>query len=276
MTRRITPLYVLNILLLTLLALIFLFPILIGFLNSFKSFQEIFLSTLSLPKSWSLDNYITVFQRIKLLRSTGNTAIVSALAIAGIVLFGAMAGYKLSRTRTKYSTVIFLLFISSMLVPFHAIMIPLYQMASKLQLKGHLPGLSVLYIGLGVSLSIFMFHGFTKSISREMEEAASIDGSSEFGTFFRIILPLLRPAMGTIIVQMFIWTWNDYLLPVLMLLDMRQFTIVLSVNTLFGEYGNQWNLILPALIMAVIPVIIIYIFFQRYIMQGVLEGAIKG
>ncbi|MCU6732327.1 carbohydrate ABC transporter permease [Diplocloster agilis] len=262
--------------LLTALSLLVLFPIYMAVMNSLKDYGEIFQSVLSLPKRALIENYRIAFEKLSLVRSTANTVIVAGIGILGIVLAGSMAGYKLSRTKTKLSSCIFFLFVASMLVPFQAIMITLYRIAKVTGVKGSSWGLGMIYIGLGVSLAVFLFHGFVKMIPREMEESSYLDGAGEIKTFFCIIFPLLKPIIGTVVVLMFIWMWNDYLIPALMITDMKQYTIVLSVNMLFGEFSSEWPLILAALVMAFIPILVIYVIFQKNIMQGVLEGAVKG
>lgn len=252
------------------------FPIYMVLINSFKTQGQMFESFLSLPTSLSFENYAAAFKQINLLNSAVNSVTVSALGIAGIVICAALAGYKLSRTEGRVSGVIFFLFIASMLVPFHSIMIPLTRMAKTLSVQGTTYGLAVIYIGLGVNMAIFLYHGFVKSIPRELEEAASIDGCGEFQTFFRIIFPLLLPITVTIAILNFLWIWNDFLLPLLMLTNADRYTLILSTNMLFGEYNKEWSLILAALVLTAIPVILIYAFFQKFIMHGIAEGAIKG
>lgn len=252
------------------------FPIYMVLINSFKTQGQMFESFLSLPTSLSFENYVNAFNEINLLNSAINSVIVSAIGIAGIVVCAALAGYKLSRTGGRVSGVILFLFIASMLVPFHSIMIPLTRMAKTLSVQGTTYGLALIYIGLGVNMAVFLYHGFVKSIPRELEEAAAIDGSGEFQTFFRIIFPLLLPITVTIAILNFLWIWNDFLLPLLMLTNADRYTLILSTNMLFGEYNKEWSLILAALVLTAIPVIIIYGFFQKFIMHGIAEGAIKG
>lgn len=205
-----------------------------------------------------------------------NSAIVSFLGIGGIVFCASLAGYKLSRTSGRLSNLIFFLFVASMLVPFHSIMIPLTRVAKGMGVQGSTYGLALIYIGLGVNMAIFLYHGFVKSIPRELEESAQIDGCNEFQTFFQIIFPLLLPITVTIAILDFLWIWNDFLLPLLMLTDVNRYTLILSTNMLFGEYNKEWPLILSSLVLTAIPVILIYAFFQKFIMEGIAEGAVKG
>src|SRR5699024_3968367 len=156
------------------------FPIYMAVLNSFKTHGEIFDSVLAFPKSFNFENYINVFNRLNLLSSGFNTVIVTAVGLIGIVLCGSMAGYKLARTPGKLSAIIFALFVASMLIPFHSIMITLSQMAKGLGLQGSLFGLGLIYIGLGSNMAVFLYHGFVKSVPLELEEAAKIDGCNDF------------------------------------------------------------------------------------------------
>ncbi len=261
---------------LTIGAAVSFFPIYLAIINSFKTQGDMFRSFIALPTSISFDNYAQAFDKINLIGSTLNSVVISVLGIGGIVLCASLAGYKLSRTKGKLSQIIFFLFIASMLVPFHSIMIPLTRMAKALAVQGSTYGLAIIYIGLGVNMAIFLYHGFVKSIPRELEEAAQIDGCNEYQTFFKIIFPLLIPITVTISILDFLWIWNDFLLPLLMLTDSASFTLILSTNTLFGEYNKDWSLILSALVLTAIPVVIIYAFFQRFIMHGIAEGAVKG
>ncbi|WP_240419935.1 carbohydrate ABC transporter permease [Paenibacillus periandrae] len=261
---------------LSLFAVVSFFPLYVTVLNSFKTEKEIFGSILSLPTAMHIENYTDALQKTQLLSSLGNTVIVSVLGIAGILLFASLAGYKLSRTPGKLSNLIFFLFISSMLVPFHSIMIPLVKTAKSLLLQGSIYGLAVIYIGLGVNMAIFLYHGFVKSIPRELEESAYMDGCGQFRTFTTIILPLLLPITVTAGILNFLSIWNDFLLPLLMIQDAKDYTLMLSTNKLFGEYTKDWSLILAALVLTAIPVIIIYAIFQKFIVSGIAEGAVKG
>jgi len=261
---------------LTVGALMAMFPIYMAVLNSFKSDGEMFRSFIALPQSISFANYREAFVRLDMLSSSLNSATVSILGIAGILLCASLAGYKLSRTSGRISAFLFLLFVSSMLVPFHSIMIPLTRMAKALHVSGSIYGLSVIYIGLGVNMAVFLYHGFVKSIPRELEEAAYIDGCSEIKMYFQIIFPLLLPITVTIAILDFLWIWNDFLLPLIMITDATHYTLILSTNVLFGEYNKEWSLILASLVLTAVPVLLIFSFFQRYIMEGITEGAVKG
>ncbi|OAX46234.1 raffinose/stachyose/melibiose transport system permease protein [Paenibacillus sp. ov031] len=263
-------------LLLVLGSLVAMLPIYMAIVNSFKTQGEMFQSFIALPTTFHWENYSDAFNKINLLGSSLNSAIVSFLGIGGIVFCASLAGYKLSRTSGRLSNLIFFLFVASMLVPFHSIMIPLTRVAKGLHVQGSTYGLALIYIGLGVNMAIFLYHGFVKSIPRELEESAQMDGCNEFQTFFQIIFPLLLPITVTIAILDFLWIWNDFLLPLLMLTDVNRYTLILSTNMLFGEYNKEWPLILSSLVLTAIPVVLIYAFFQKFIMEGIAEGAVKG
>ncbi|MBR2563077.1 MAG: carbohydrate ABC transporter permease [Paenibacillus sp.] len=257
-------------------SLVAMLPIYMAVVNSFKTQGEMFQSFIALPTTLHWENYADAFNKINLLGSSLNSAIVSILGIGGIVFCASLAGYKLSRTSGRLSNLIFFMFVASMLVPFHSIMIPLTRVAKGMGVQGSTYGLALIYIGLGVNMAIFLYHGFVKSIPRELEESAQIDGCNEFQTFFQIIFPLLLPITVTIAILDFLWIWNDFLLPLLMLTDVNRYTLILSTNMLFGEYNKEWPLILSSLVLTAIPVILIYAFFQKFIMEGIAEGAVKG
>ncbi|HIW33980.1 MAG TPA: carbohydrate ABC transporter permease [Candidatus Paenibacillus intestinavium] len=261
---------------LSLSAIIAIFPIYMAVINSFKTDGEMFKSFISLPTTLRFSNYVEAFDRINMVQSSINSAIVAGIGIMGIVFCASLAGYKLSRTNNKLSNFIFMLFIASMLVPFHSIMIPLTRMAKALHVQGSIYGLAIIYIGLGVNMAVFLYHGFVKSIPRELEEAAEIDGCNEFQTFFKIIYPLLIPITVTIGILDFLWIWNDFLLTLIMITNADHNTLILSTNVLFGEYNKDWALILASLVLTAVPVVVMYTFFQRYIMEGITEGAVKG
>ncbi|WP_052019613.1 carbohydrate ABC transporter permease [Paenibacillus sp. JCM 10914] len=254
-----------------------LFPIYMGLLNSLKTEGEMLSNIMAFPSQIQFSNYADAFHKINFMRSLWNTTVIAVIGLAGIIVFASLAGYKLSRTPGKLSGFLFALFVMSMLIPFHSVMITLNRVAKVLGVQGSTIGLGFIYIGLGVSMAIFLYHGFVKSIPRELDEAAVIDGCGEARLFFTVIFPLLLPITATIAILNALWIWNDFLLPLLMLTDSDTYTLLLSTNMLFGQYGNNdWSAILSALILAMLPVIVLYLLLQKYILNGVVEGAVKG
>jgi len=253
-----------------------LMPLLLALLNSFKTKGELLTNVLSFPEKILFQNYIDTFEKMNYLSSLKNNVIIVVVGVSLIVLFSSMAGWKLSRTKTRFSKVLFALFVFSMLIPFSSIMIPLYRVVMNLGIKNSLWGLGVIYSGMGVSMAIFLYHGFVKSIPKELEEAAEIDGCNQFQLYFRIIFPMLKPVTVTICITNVLWIWNDFLLPLVVLSKRDKYTLLLSTNMLFGQYSNDWTAILSALVLAAIPVIIFYAIFQKNILRGISDGAMKG
>ncbi|HJC75015.1 MAG TPA: carbohydrate ABC transporter permease [Candidatus Mediterraneibacter faecavium] len=251
-------------------------PILLALMNSFKTNGELLSNVIALPKALDLENYIRTFDKMSYWRSLGNTVFLAAFSVILICLFSAMAGWKLCRTKTKLAKVIYGLFVFSMLIPFSSIMIPLYKVVLSLGLKNSLAGLSLIYAGTGTSMAIFIYYGFVKSIPIELEEAAAIDGCSSIKTFFLIVFPMLKATTATVCITNMLWVWNDFLLPLIVLSDNEKYTLLLSTNTLFGQYSSDWTAILSALILAALPAIVLYIVFQKQIMRGIADGAVKG
>ena len=263
-------LYVLGII----LGLIFLSPFYILIINSFKSKKEIFKDTLTMPIEWVFDNYVDAFGKLDFLRAFGMSVLVSVVSIAIIVIFTSMAAWNLQRTRGKKSNIIFMMFVVSMLVPFQAVMLPLVNIMGKLNML-NVPGLIFMYFGFGSSLSIFLYHGFVKSIPRDLDDAAMIDGCSKFQTFWYIIFPLLKPTTITVVILNLVWIWNDYLLPSLVINKSGTQTIPLKTFYFFGQFTKQWNLALAGLVITIIPVIIFYMIAQKQIIRSITEGSVK-
>lgn len=268
------------------LFLFFLAPFFIVVINSSKANGDIIRDPLSFPINWSL-----LLEHIKAVihspnmnywSSFMNSAIITTLSLTTIVLFSSMAAWVLVRNHKKWSTVIFMIFVAAMVIPFQVVMLPLLSWfrrisdISGISFLSSYTGIVFAYIGFGSSMTIFILHGFIKNIPYELEEAALIDGSSPEGVFFRIILPLLKPVQMTVLILNGIWIWNDFLLPSLMLgLNGKVKTLPLAVTSFVGSYVKQWDLILTSTLLAMLPVVILFLFAQKYIIKGMVEGAIK-
>ena len=227
-----------------------------------------------MPIEWVFDNYVDAFEKLDFLRAFGMSVLVSVVSIAIIVIFTSMAAWNLQRTRGKKSNIIFMMFVVSMLVPFQAVMLPLVNIMGKLNML-NVPGLIFMYFGFGSSLSIFLYHGFVKSIPKELDEAALIDGCSKWQTFRYIIFPLLKPISITVAILNTVWIWNDFLLPSLVINQAGTRTIPLSMFFFFGQYTKQWDLALAGLVLTIIPVLIFYFFAQKQVLSSMVEGSVK-
>ncbi len=256
------------------LGLLFLAPFYVIFINSFKTKKEIFEDTLSFPKVWSFANYKEAFERLDFFRALGNSLFITITSIIVIIAFSSMAAWMLERTKTKTSTFIFYLFISSMLIPFQSVMLPLVRLMGKLKLL-NMGGIIFMYLGFGAAMSIFLYHGFVKGIPKELDEAAMIDGCTKFQTFWHIIFPLLKPITITVAILNTVWIWNDFLLPSLVINKPSTQTIPLKTFFFFGQYTKQWHLALAGLVLTIIPVIIFYFTVQKHIIKSIAAGSIK-
>lgn len=263
-------------LLLIIIGLFTSFPLILAFINSFKSNGELLSNVLSLPSKLYFDNYVRSLEKMSYFRSLGNTVFLAVLAVFFMALFSSLAGWKMCRTKTRLSKFLFAMFVFSMLIPFSSIMIPLYKVVLALGIKNSLVGLALIYAGLGESMAIFIYYGFVKGIPIEMEEAAAIDGCNSLQTFFLVVFPMLKATTATVCITNMLWVWNDFLLPLIIISDNKKYTLLLSTNTLFGQYSSDWTAILSALILAALPAILLYVIFQKNIMKGIADGAVKG
>lgn len=256
------------------LGLLFVSPFYIILTNSFKTKKELFLNTLSLPKTLNFDNYIKAWKDLDFIRVFFNSFTITVVSIVVIIVFASMAAWMIQRTNNKLANVILYMFIASMLIPFQAVMLPLIRFMGNLNLL-NIPGIIFMYLGFGSSLSIFLYHGFIKSIPRSLDEAATIDGCNSVQTFVHVIFPILKPISITVAMLNMVWIWNDYLLPSLSINTEKTHTIPLRIFYFFGEYTKQWHLALAGLTLGIIPVIILYFFAQKHIVESVTAGSIK-
>ncbi len=262
-----------------LLLILYMVPFYLMFINSFKTRREIFADTTGFPSVWNFKNYADAAARMDFLHSFTNSIIITVCSVVLIILFSSMAAWVLCRDKSKKSKIIFYIFVSGMVVPFQAVMLPLVKWMAQLEfgpfkMLGTHYGLIFMYIGFGASMSVFLYHGFISSIPLEIEEAAIIDGCSKWKTYTKVILPLLKSTTVTVAVLNGIWVWNDFLLPFLTV-NGKINTIPLAMNNFFGAFSKQWELAMAALIMAVIPIIIFYFFVQKQIIAGIVQGSIK-
>ena len=263
-------------LVLFLVALLYLYPLFLVVINSFKTFSEITMNVLALPSSLEFENFLNAFRIMEYPRYFLNTLLTTAVGVFGVVLVSSLAGFKLSRTKTRYSWVVFILLIAPMMIPFHSFMISLVKVAKQLHLIGSPLGLGVLYWGLGASLALFMYHGAVKSIPHELDDCALIDGASPFRAFFQIIFPLLQPVTVSVIVINTMWMWNDFLLPLLVLSGSKKsLTLQLAAYNFFGLYKVEWNYAMAGVLLTILPAVIFYLCLQRYIIKGMVSGAVK-
>lgn len=256
------------------IALIWLYPLYIVVVNSFKTKNEIFTNTLGLPQDFTFQNYKDAYIDLDFLQSFMNSLVITVVSVIVLVFFSSMAAYALSRNTSKLSGLIYFLFAIALLIPFQAIMIPLVSIFGKIDMLNRV-GLIFMYLGIGSGSAIFLYYGALRSISKSLDEAATIDGCNKFQVFWYIIFPMLKPTTITVIVLKSIWFWNDYLLPSLVINKEGTYTIPLKMFYFFGEFSKQWHLALAGLVLTIIPVVIMYMFLQKHIIKGISDGAVK-
>ncbi len=256
------------------LSLFWFYPFYLVIVNSFKTKAEIFVNTLGFPSEGTVENYPEAFEALEFVPSFLNSVFITVCSIFLICIFTSMAAYALSRRQGKTSSVIYFIFAICMLIPFQSIMIPLVSIFGSVDMLNR-GGLMIMYLGLGSSLAVFLYFGALRGIPMALDEAAIIDGCNRFQVYWYIIMPMLKSTTVTVIVLNAIWFWNDYLLPSLVINKEGMYTIPLKMFYFFGEYSKQWHLALAALVIAIIPIIVVYMFLQKYIIKGISEGAVK-
>lgn len=263
----------------TIVSLTWIFPIALVVLNSFKNKAYISRYTFALPNSKSfagLENYTRGIERTDLIASFGWTLLVTVGAVLLILVCTAMCAWWIVRVNNWVAKFIYVLFLFNMIVPFQMVMFPLSKIADMMKLNTPW-GLWIIYLGFGAGLAVFMFTGVVKGIPAEIEEAAMIDGASVPRTFFTIVVPMMKPSIVSVAILQTMWIWNDFLLPYLTL-DMRKYkTMSIAVQYLKGGYGSvDMGAMMGCLVLAIIPIVVFYMFCQKHIIAGVTAGAVKG
>ena len=261
------------------LCIVYVLPIVVVLMNSFKKKSYISLEPFQLPNETTLtglDNYTAAIDQYGFLDAVGWTVFITVGSVLVILICTSMCAWYITRVKTRVTKAIYILCVFSMVVPFQMVMFTLSLVTDRLGL-GTPWGLIIIYLGFGAGLAVFMFCGFVKSIPIEIEEAAMIDGCSPIRTFFSVVLPIMKPTYISVGILETMWIWNDFLLPYLTL-DLKKYkTISIVIQYMKGSYGRvDMGAIMAALIMAVIPVIVFYLSCQKYIIKGVAAGAVKG
>ncbi|HBA63042.1 MAG TPA: sugar ABC transporter permease [Lachnospiraceae bacterium] len=258
----------------------YMFPFLMVVINSLKQKRDIIKS----PFSWlytikglSFDNFVKAFTQMDFLNAFKNSLLVTISATALVTLLAAMLAHYIVRHNNTISKLTFALMVASMIIPFQAIMIPLVSIyGGTLNVLNHRATLVFMHTGFSMAMSVFMFHGFIKgSIPIALEEAAYIDGCTNAQTFFKIVFPLLKPIISTMVILNALAFWNDFLLPSLVLTDKKLLTLPLSTYSFYGTYSADYGTIMAGLLLCVIPILVLYVVLQKQIIGGVVAGAVK-
>lgn len=260
-----------------LLAVIWFLPIYYLLVTTFKSAQEATLSPLALPKVLVLQNYVDAWEKMQFPRAFGNTLFITVCAVFCIVIFASMAGYALARTKTKWGMRFFLFFLAGLIVPFQMNMVSLYKIVKSFGIMNTAFAVILVNIAINTPQGVFLFKEFIEStIPRELEEAAEIDGCSIIRKFFVIVLPLLKPVISTVIIIVTLNVWNEFMTPLLFLQSRDKDVILQEVSRNIGQFATDWTALFPMLMLGVAPLMIFYVFMQKYIIAGVAAGAVKG
>ncbi len=257
------------------LLLVYIVPFIFVLINSLKARKDVITNPLALPSTFKFSNYVDAFEKMNYSHAFVNTLVITVLSVLIIIIFSSMTAYILVRKDWKFNKFIFFAMVLSMIIPFQGIMIPLVSIYGSMGMLNTKWALIYMYLGFGISLAVFMYHGFIKSIPVELEEAAMIDGATRFQTFWQIVFPIMKPITMTITTLDVLWIWNDFLLPSLVLVAPNERTLQLSTYAFNGTYTTDYGLSMSALMLSILPVLIIYLFLQKSIIGGVLQGSIK-
>ena len=256
-------------------AFLVLYPIAIMFLSGFKSTREIFRNPFGLPETWTLQNYITIWQETNFPLYFRNSLIVTGGAILLILVFGVMASYALGRYRFRGNEMLYLFFLAGLMLPLRLAVIPLFIELKALGLTNSHLGLICIYAAQGLPAAVFILTGFFKSLPSELESAARIDGASEPQILFHVMLPLVRPALVIVAIYNLVPVWNDFFFPLVFLTSESLKTLPQGLTVFMGQYSTDWAVLFAGLTIAALPVIILYVLMSRQFIRGLTAGALK-
>lgn len=252
-----------------------LYPIFLMFISSVKPNIEILTAPLSLPKVMTFDNFVMVWEKVNFGSYIWNSVYVSALSIFLILFFSSLAAFYLSRYDFKWNSFILFFFMLGLMIPMKLAILPLYMMMLKLGLLNSLNSLVVVYIAGNIPFAVFVFYGFFRSLPKDLDQSARLDGCNEFQIYYKIILPLMRPSIAIVGIVNLIGVWNDFFYPLIFIHDDAKNTIPLGMLSLFGEYDTEWNLLFAGLTISSLPMIIAFLLASKQFIEGLTSGAVK-
>ena len=259
------------------LAVLWFVPVYYLIVTTLKGPQEATVSPLGLPKVWMIENYIEAWGKMEYPRALFNTVQITVLAVGIIVLITSLAGYALARTKTKWGGRIFLLFLAGLMVPFQMNIVSLFKIVKTIGLMNTVWAVILVDVAINTPQGIFLFKEFIQSsVPKELEEAAEIDGCGVLQKFFVIVLPLLKPVIATVVIIVTLNVWNEFMTPLLFIQSRENSVILQEVSRNIGQFSTDWTALFPMLMLGVAPLMIFYLFMQKYIIAGVAAGAVKG
>lgn len=271
--------HALMLVLLVILFLLFIFPFILVIINVFKVKADITVDPLALigAHGFTLENFPEAMEKMEFWKVFANSAIVTVCSTIFTLLLSSMAAFVIVRNNWKLTALLFALMIASMVIPFQVLMIPLVSLyGGILGILNHRATLIFMHVGFSLSMATFMFHGAIKTnVPISLEEAATIDGCTRWQTYWKVVFPLLKPTIATVAIIDAMAFWNDYLLPSLVLAKKELYTIPIATQAFYGTFSTDMGLIMAALLLAMLPILILYLFLQRFIVEGVTSGAVK-
>lgn len=258
------------------LAFLFVFPVLFSIMSAFKTNGEILRDPIALPSALRLDNFVYLFQKTRFAEALVNSTFLTLSAEALIIFIIPMAAYGIERCKSRLTNALYVLFLVGMMVPFQVYMIPLFKELKTFGLFGNHFGPLLVYLSGACSFGILLFVSFIKGVPKEIEESAKIDGAGAFKTFWVIVFPLLAPCTASLVVLNGMGIWNDFLMPMLVLPSAHAKTINVEIYSFVGEFASRWDVVFAGVAVAMLPVLVIFLFLQRYFIKGISAGAAKG
>ncbi|MNZ31366.1 L-arabinose transport system permease protein AraQ [compost metagenome] len=256
-------------------SLCILFPLYLTLSIALKNPEEMARSIFSFPIGLHFENFVHAIEATNFFNALKNSAIITVTSVFIILLTNSMVSYAVARNMNKkFFKGLYLYFVSAMFIPFQIIMLPVVKQTTDFKMN-NIPGLITLYVVYGLAFNIFVYVGYIRSIPYELEEAATVDGASTFGTFWKIIFPLLAPINATIAILSCLSSWNDFLLPLILLGKQDSYTLPLVQYVFQGQFSTDFNLAFASYLLALLPMIIVYLFAQKWIINGITQGAIK-
>jgi raffinose/stachyose/melibiose transport system permease protein len=256
------------------LSLVILIPLILIAVNAFKTPAETNVLSLSLPEQWQFSNFTNIFGGSSLVRPFFNSMVITAASMTCSVFLGTIAGYVLSRNKDALNKKLYAFFIVGMIVPVQ--IIALVQVLQQIHLLDNYFGLIMVYTAMFIPQTVFMVSGFMSTVPKDMDEAAIVDGTTPWQLFIKIMLPLLKPVLVTLFITQFVYVWNDFQMPLYLIKSSENWTIVLGIFNYMGQFSSEWNMVCAYILVCTLPVIIVYLIGQKYIIDGMVAGAVKG
>lgn len=258
-------------------ALLFIAPVFIIFNYSFKGKKELYLSSpLALPERLNFDNYAAAYKKLDLATTFTNTMLYTVLSVLILAILCGTTAWAIARCRRKFFKFCYVYFIIGILIPYQALFLPIYMIGYKMHMTNTRFGIIFMYVATGISFGVFLMNSFMSTVPLELEEAARIDGCSVFRTYFSVVLPLLKPAMATLIIMQAFQIWNDYLLASLYVSKKQLKTLTVAIHSLFSAQSSDYTTAMAAIVILVLPIAILFLSLQKYFIKGMTVGAVKG